>query len=133
MKLYQKGIVSKILTRQSLEQMTAVPRPAVKTTATVALWRTCNLTELLAILWTFSPAASGARVVADASSLRLCEVIDEDVTAEGVALDLLPGDGGDVTKVVVVEESHAAFQDVCRERTNTQIRDIAKDFGIYCQ
>ena len=48
-----------------------------------------------------------------AFSLRLLEVVDIDISALGrVRNDLVPVDGLDVAKVVVVEDTHAAFQDV---------------------
>lgn len=52
-------------------------------------------------------------VAGTALSLRLLEVVDIDISALGrVRNDLVPVDGLDVAKVVVVEDTHAAFQDV---------------------
>ena len=51
-----------------------------------------------------------------ALSLRLLEVVDIDISALGrVCDDLVPVDGLDVAEVIVVQDTHAALQDVCNK------------------
>ena len=48
--------------------------------------------------------------------LRLLEVVDVDVAGVLTGDDLFPLDGLDVTKVVIVENAHRAFQNVWKIR-----------------
>ena len=80
----------------------------------MTLGSTVGLRELLAVSGSFSPAPSLAGLMAGgALSLRLLEVVDVDISAlRGPGDDLIPLDGLDVAEVVVVENAHAALQNI---------------------
>ena len=94
--------------------MAAFPRLGTKTAATVTLGSTVGLRELLAVSWSLSPAPGLTGLMAGgALSLRLLEVVDVDISAlRGPGDDLIPLDGLDVAEVVVVENAHAALQNI---------------------
>ena len=94
--------------------MAAFPRLGTKTAPTVTLGSTVGLGELLAVGRTLAPAPGLAGLMTRAAlSLRLLEVVDVDVSAfGGPGDDLIPLDGLDVAEVVVVENAHAALQNI---------------------
>ena len=72
-----------------------------------------DLAELLAVVWSLAPAACLARLVAGrAVALVLPEPVDVKVLGARTRDDLVPLDRLDVAKVVVVQDAHAARQDV---------------------
>ena len=93
--------------------MAALSGLGTKAPSPVALGAALELGELLAVLWAFSPAAAAARLVArGAVPLRLGKVVGVEVLGGDAADDLLPFDSLDVAKVVVVDDAHAAFQNI---------------------
>ena len=77
----------------------------------VALWAAVDLAELLAVVRTLAPAPGLARLVAGrAVSLLLGEPVDVQVLGRRTGDDLVPLDRLDVAQVVVVQDTHAAFQ-----------------------
>ena len=80
----------------------------------MTLGSTVGLGELLAVGRTLAPAPGLAGLMArGALSLRLLEVVDVDISAlRGPGDDLIPLDGLDVAEVVVVENAHAALQNI---------------------
>ena len=94
--------------------MAALPGLGTKAPTTVALGSTVSLGELLAVVGSLPPAPSLAGLMAGgALSLRLLEVVDVDISAlRGPGDDLIPLDGLDVAEVVVVENAHAALQNI---------------------
>ena len=101
-------------TSSSTEEMAAFPRLGTKTAPTVTLGSTVGLGELLAVSGSLSPTSGLTGLMTrGALSLRLLEVVDVDVSALGrVRDDLVPLDGLDVAEVVVVENAHAALQNI---------------------
>ena len=61
-----------------------------------------------------------------AVSLSLSEPVDVEVLGSRASDDLLPLDGFDVAQVVVVENTHAAGQYVCKNKC------VFKNFDIVC-
>ena len=98
----------------STEEVTTLPGFGSETAAAVALSSAVCLGELLTVSRAFSPAPGLAGLVArGAVSLRLLEVVDVDVSAlRGPGDDLIPLDGLDMAEVVVVENAHAALQNI---------------------
>ena len=93
--------------------MAALPGLRSETPSTVALSGTVGLGELLTVGGAFSPAAGLAGLVTrGAVSLRLGEVVHVDVLRPRASDDLLPFDRLDVTQVVVVQDAHAALEDI---------------------
>ena len=93
--------------------MATLPWPGSKAPAAVALRRAVDLAELLAVVGSFSPAPVLARLVARrAVPLRFREVVHVDILRPRPRDDLLPLDGLDVAEVVVVEDAHAALEDI---------------------
>ena len=94
--------------------MAALPGLGTKTAATVTLGSAVGLGELLAVGGALAPAPSLAGLVAwGALSLGLLEVVDVDVSAlRRPGDDLIPLDGLDMAEVVVVENAHAALQNI---------------------
>ena len=92
--------------------MATLARLGTETPTAVTLSSAVGLGELLAVVGSLAPAASLAGLVArGAVSLGLLEVVDVDVSALGrVRDDLVPLDRLDVAQVVVVQDTHAAFQ-----------------------
>ena len=95
------------------EEMATLPWSGSKAPAAVALGRAVDLAELLAVVGSLPPATVLARLVAGrAVPLRLREVVHVDVLRPRPRDDLLPLDGLDVAEVVVVQDSHAALEDI---------------------
>ena len=94
--------------------MAALPGLGTKTAATVTLGSAVGLGELLAVGRTLAPAPGLAGLMTRAAlSLRLLEVVDVDVSAlRRPGDDLIPLDGLDMAEVVVVENAHAALQNI---------------------
>ena len=94
--------------------MAALPWLGSKAASTVALSCTVGLGELLAVGRTLAPAPGLAGLMTRAAlSLRLLEVVDVDVSAlRRPGDDLIPLDGLDMAEVVVVENAHAALQNI---------------------
>ena len=95
------------------EEVATLPWPGSKAPAAVALRRTVDLAELLAVVGSLSPAPVLARLVARrAVPLRFREVVHVDVLRPRPCDDLLPLDRLDVAEVVVVQDAHAALKDI---------------------
>ena len=93
--------------------MAALPGLRSETPSTVALGGTVGLGELLTVGGALPPTPGLAGLVAGgAVSLGLGEVVHVDVLRPRASDDLLPFDRLDVTQVVVVQDAHAARQDV---------------------
>ena len=95
------------------EEMATLPWPGSEAPATVALGRAVDLAELLAVVGSLAPAPVLAGLVAGgAVPLRFREVVHVDVLRPRPRDDLLPLDGLDVAEVVVVQDAHAALEDI---------------------
>ena len=95
------------------EEVATLPWPGSKAPAAVALRRTVDLAELLAVVGSLSPAPVLARLVARrAVPLRFREVVHVDVLRPRPRDDLLPLDRLDVAEVVVVQDAHTALEDI---------------------
>lgn len=99
------------------EEVAAVAGLRVEAATLVALGAAVDLGELLAVVLTVAPAALLALLVAGrAGPLRGGEVVHADQLLVLPRDDLLPEDCLDVAQVVVVEDAHAAAEDVCGQR-----------------
>ena len=95
------------------EEVATLPWPGSEAPAAVALGRAVDLAELLAVVGSLSPAPVLARLVARrAVPLRFREVVHVDVLRPRPCDDLLPLDRLDVAEVVVVQDAHAALEDI---------------------
>ena len=97
----------------STEKVATLSWPGSKAPAAVALSCAVDLAELLAVVGSLPPAPVLARLVARrAVPLRFREVVHVDVLRPRPRDDLLPLDRLDVAEVVVVEDAHAALEDI---------------------
>ena len=95
------------------EEVATLPWPGSEAPAAVALGRAVDLAELLAVVGSLSPAPVLARLVARrAVPLRFREIVHVDVLRPRPCDDLLPLDRLDVAEVVVVQDAHAALEDI---------------------
>ena len=112
------------------EEMATLPWPGSEAPATVALGRAVDLAELLAVVGPFPPAAVFARLVAwCAVPLWLREVVHVDILRPRPRDDLLPLDGLDVAKVVVVQDADTALEDIWRREGGENYQGVRKKGG----
>lgn len=95
------------------EEVAALARVGAEAAALEALGAAVDLGEALAVVRALSPAAAlAARVARRALARRRREVVLVHQRAVGARDDLVPHDRPDVAQVVVVDDAHAARQDV---------------------
>ena len=112
------------------EEVATFPRPRSKASAAVALGSAVDLAELLAVVGAFPPAAVFARLVAwCAVPLWLREVVHVDILRPRPRDDLLPLDGLDVAKVVVVQDADTALEDIWRREGGENYQGVRKKGG----
>lgn len=116
-------VIEEILARQAIllrgsrtaagtEQMATVSRPRAKAASLGALWGAGDLAELLAIVWTLTPAgiALARGIALGARAFQRCEVIRVVVVVVQPRQNLTPDNRSRVTQIIIVEEAHPTLQ-----------------------